>query len=334
MDTMRAVQFDAFGGPEVLEVRTVPRPVPGRGEVLVRVLASTVNGHDLLARSGALRMLTGRRFPMGVGIDFAGTVEGFGDSGDPRESGERGAPGAGAGLAVGTPVWGSLRALTRHVTGSLAEYVAVGVDRVAPMPPGLTPAEAASLVVPGPTAVRALRRSAGLASGERVLVRGAGGGVGLAVAQLAAATGAVVTTLSAERDFERLRSYGVTSTLDYRTHTCDDLVRFDVVVDTVGRQLRAYRRMLAPGGRMVAVAWPGTPAEFASVVGSTVFGTRRMRVFSDDARRKHLLEVADLVATGTLRPVLGPRFPLEAAAQAHRSLTEGGTTGKRVVDLT
>jgi NADPH:quinone reductase-like Zn-dependent oxidoreductase len=317
MEVMRAVQFDAYGGPEVLQVRSVPRPVPRRGEVLVRVQASTVNGHDLLARSGSLRILTGRRFPMGVGIDFAGVVAGHGD---------------GVSIATGTPVWGSLRAMTRHVTGTVADYVAVGADRLAPMPPGLSPAEAASLVVPGPTAVRALQRSARLKVGERLLVRGAGGGVGLALVQLGVAIGATVTTLSAERDFKRLRSYGANSTLDYRTHAVDDLDRFDVIVDTVGRQLLAYRRKLAPGGRMVAIA-AGSAGEFAGAVASVVFGPRRLRFFSDDARTEHLNAVAALVEVGSLSPVLGPRYTLQGAADAHRSLAAGGRTGKRVVDI-
>jgi NADPH:quinone reductase-like Zn-dependent oxidoreductase len=317
MEVMRAVQFDAYGGPEVLQVRSVPRPVPRRGEVLVRVQASTVNGHDLLARSGALRILTGRRFPMGVGIDFAGVVVGCGD---------------GVSIATGTSVWGSLRAMTRHVTGTVADYVAVGADRVAPMPSGMSPAEAASLVVPGPTAVRALQRSARLKVGERLLVRGAGGGVGLALVQLGVEIGATVTTLSAGRDFKRLRSYGANSTLDYRTHAVDDLDRFDVIVDTVGRQLLAYRRKLAPGGRMVAIA-AGSAGEFAGAVASVVFGPRRLRFFSDDARTEHLNAVTALVNAGSLSPVLGPRYTLEGAADAHRSLAAGGQTGKRVVDI-
>jgi NADPH:quinone reductase-like Zn-dependent oxidoreductase len=230
MEVMRAVQFDSFGGPEVLRVGSVPLPVPGRGEVLVQVRASTVNPLDLFVRSGALRVLTGRRYPMGTGIDFAGVVAGRGD---------------GVRIDVGAAVWGSLRPMTRHVTGTMAEYVVVGADRVAPMPSRVSPAEAASLVVPGPTAVRALRRSARLRAGERILVRGAGGAVGLALVQLAVEIGAAVTTLSAERDVARLRSCGATCTLDYRTRTVDDIGRFDVIVDTVGRGLLAYRRRLA-----------------------------------------------------------------------------------------
>jgi NADPH:quinone reductase-like Zn-dependent oxidoreductase len=316
LNVMRAVQFDTYGGPEVLRVRTVPRPVPGRGEVLVRVQASTVNGHDLLERSGALRVLTGRRFPMGIGIDFAGVIAGRG---------------RGVGIAEGAPVWGSLRAMRRHVTGTMAEYVVVRADRVAPMPPILSPAEAASLVVPGPTAVRALALSARLKAGERILVRGTGG-AGLAVVQLAVAMGGNVTTLSSERDFERLRSYGVTNTLDYRAHTADDIGQFDVIVDTVGRQLLAYRRRLAPGGRMVAIA-AANPAEVAAVLASAIFGHRRLRAFSDDARTDDLNAVAALIESGSLRSVVGSRYTLDTVADAHSSLAAGGVTGKRVVDI-
>jgi NADPH:quinone reductase-like Zn-dependent oxidoreductase len=317
MEVMRAVQFDAYGGPEVLRVKSVPRPVPERGEVLVRAQASTVNGHDLFERAGAFRIRTGRRFPIGIGIDFAGQVAGRGD---------------GVTIDTGAPVWGSLRAMTRHVTGTMAKYVVVSADRMAPMPPSLSPAQAASLVVPGATAVRALRRSARLKEGERILVRGAAGGVGLAVVQLAVAIGACVTTLSAERDFERLRSYGVERTLDYSTHTADDIGRFDVIVDTVGRQLRAYRRRLAPRGRMVAIA-AASPGEFAAAVASVIFGPRRIRAFSDDARTEDLNAVAALIESGVLCPVLGPRFTLDSVADAHRSLSAGGRTGKRVVHI-
>lgn len=317
MDPMRAVQFEAYGGPEVLQLRSVPRPQPKEGQVLVRVQASTVNGHDLFERSGAFRIVTGRRFPIGTGIDFAGVVTGRG---------------ARVRLDLGAPVWGSLRAMTPHTIGTVAEYVAVDADRVAPMPEKLSPAQAASLVVPGPTAVRALRRSARLKARERILVRGAAGGVGLALTQLAVATGAMVTTLSAERDFERLRSYGVEHVLDYRTCSAAQIGPFDVIVDTVGRQLLDYRRRLAPRGRMVAVG-AATPREFAAVLTSVAFGPRRMRAFSDDARTHDLNTVAALIDTGVLSPVVGPRFSLEDVADAHRSLAAGGETGKRVVDI-
>jgi NADPH:quinone reductase-like Zn-dependent oxidoreductase len=315
METMRAVQFDRYGDPDVLRVRSIPRPSPAAGEIVVRVLVSSVNGHDLLARSGFLRLAMGRRFPMGTGIDFAGVVAARGDD---------------VTLRVGAPVWGQLKVLTRHESGSAAEYAVVEARRVATPPPGISPAEAVSLVVPGPTAVRALCRSARLRGGESVLVRGAAGATGLALVQLAASLGGVVTTLSSERDFDRLRSFGAAETLDHRECGADELGSFDVIVDTVGRDLLAYRRHLARGGRMVAIA-AESGSELCAVALSTIFGPRRLRTFSDNALAEDLDRVSTYVQQGVLRPVLGPSFTLDDIADAHRSLAAGGVTGKRTV---
>lgn len=313
MTMMRAVQFDRFGDAAVLVVKSVPRPVPRAGQVLIKVLAASVNGHDLQARTGFLRLATGRRFPMGTGIDFAGVIAG-------------GSPDA----RLGRPVWGQLKALTRHELGTMADYVTVDEGRVASPPPGLTSAQAVSLIVPGPTAVRALTRSARLRPGERVLVRGAGGGTGLATLQLASALGAEVTTLSSRRDLEQLQLFGASRTLDRSRPELATLGSFDVIVDTVGKDLLSYRRKLAPGGRMVALAAAST-SELAGVALSVAFGRRRIRTFSDNALEADLDTVSTHVQDGVFHPVVGPSFTLETIQEAHRSLEAGGVTGKRVV---
>ena len=166
-------------------INEVDRPTPGEGEVLVRVEASSVNGHDVIVRAGGLKMVSGRKFPIGTGLDFAGIVVATG-------------PGA-EGYRAGDRVWGTVHPRQRHVTGAAAEYVTVPADRIAPAPAGISPAEAASLVVAGTTALIALRDSTHLASGERVLVRGAAGGVGTAAVQLAHAMGGHVTALARDR---------------------------------------------------------------------------------------------------------------------------------------
>lgn len=317
MELMRAVQFDRYGDPDVLRVRSIPRPSPAAGEILVRVLVSSVNGHDLLARSGFLRLATGRRFPMGTGIDFAGVVAARGDK---------------VTIGIDTPVWGQLKVLTRHESGSMADYVVTEAKRVATPPPGISPADAVSLVVPGPTAVRALCRSAQLHAGECVLIRGAAGATGLALVQLAASLGGVVTTLSSTRDFDLLRSFGAAQTLDYRQRGADELGSFDVIVDTVGRDLLAYRRHLARGGRMVAIA-AASSSELGAIGLSTIFGSRRLRTFSDNALTEDMDQVSKYVQQGVFRPVIGPRFTLENLPDAHHSLAAGGVTGKRIVSI-
>ncbi len=239
---MKAAQLDHYGSPDVLKVNEVERPAPGGGEVLVRIEASSVNGHDVIVRSGGLKMVSGRKFPLGTGLDFVGVVAKAGPAVDGCRAGDR--------------VWGTVHPRQRHITGAAAEYVAVPVDRVAPAPAGLTPAEAASLVVAGTTALIALRDSTHLETGERVLVRGAAGGVGTAAVQLAHAMGGHVTALARDRYAQALGELGADRVLGYDA-TPEQTGTFDVIIDTPGTDLESYRRRLdqeRPDGHHRAVS--------------------------------------------------------------------------------
>jgi len=317
MPTMRAVQFHAYGPPDVLHVATVASPEASPGQVLVRVEAATVNGHDLFTRSGALKLITGRKFPLGTGIDFAGEVVDTGGAPD---------------LAPGQKVWGSLAAMKPHSTGAMADYVLVSADRIAERPTQLSAVEAASLVVTGTTALRALQDIANVAAGEQVLIRGAAGGVGLAAVQIAAALQAEVTTLSSGKDLEALRDFGAIHTLDYRRSTLGGLGQFDVILDTVGTQLMAYRRHLTRRGRMVTIAFTSATA-FAEIAASSIHGHRRIRAFSSDAKRDLLDRLGALVTAGTLHPVVAATFTIDDIAAAHASQQTGGKRGKRVISM-
>ena len=317
MTTMRAAQFDGYGAPDVLHVSRVPQPDPSPGQVLVRVEAAGINPHDLLTRSGALKRVSGRTFPLGTGIDFAGEVVD---------------PGGTTDFAAGEQVWGSLPAMKRHSTGAVADYVVVPADRIGPRPAHLTAVEAVSLVVTGTTALRALEDIAGTAAGEKVLIRGAAGGVGLAAVQIAAALQADVTTLSSRKDTEALRELGAVHTLDYRETAVNDLDRFDVIFDTVGTQLLAYRRHLTQHGRMVTIAFTSATA-FAEIAASSVHGRRRIRAFSSDAKRDLLDRVGALATAGTLRPVVASTFDIEEIAAAHVAQQTGGQRGKRIITM-
>jgi NADPH:quinone reductase-like Zn-dependent oxidoreductase len=313
--TMRAVLYDRYGGPEVLYLGRVPRPEPKAGEILVRVWAFSVNGGETAARSGRLRVLTGRRFPKRVGMDFSGEVAALG-------------PGV-TGFAVGDPVWG---VTGRTAFGSAAEYAAGPADRAGLLPEGVDPVRAAALPA-ATTAVTALRDKAGLRPGERLLVRGAAGGIGHAAVQLGRAWGAEVTGLARAANLDFVRELGAHRAVDHRGVRPQELGRFDVVVDTVGTDLGAYRRLLRPGGRMVTIAFdlsrPVT--SLGGVVLSAVHGRRRIRFFSGDPHRADFDALAGLVAEGSLRPAVDRVFPLEETAEAHRALEAGGVRGKYVV---
>ncbi|MEU1030542.1 NAD(P)-dependent alcohol dehydrogenase [Streptomyces mirabilis] len=313
---MKAAQITSYGdAADVLRINDVDRPAPGAGEVLVRVEASSVNGHDVFFRSGEMKIVSGRRFPLGTGLDFAGVVT---ESGTGVE-----------GLRVGDRVWGTVHPRQRHTIAGAAEYVVVPADRLAPAPAGLSAADAASLVVAGATALIAVRDTVRLAPGEKVLVRGAAGGVGTAAVQLAHALGGHVTALARARHAPALTDLGADEVLDHGSTTSDRIGPFDVIVDTVGTELNCYRSRLAKGGRMVTVGL-SAPA-LAAIAASSVYGARRIRTFSADPDATVLRALADHVTSGALRPVVNSVYPLADIAAAHQAFELGGVVGKHVV---
>jgi len=323
MASMRAAQFHRYGPPDVLGVASVPVPIPKAGEVLVRVGAATVNGGELLGRAGKLRAITGKRFPKGIGVDFAGTVT---------------ALGAGiTGIAVGDRVWGVLPALqivlSQATVGSMAEYVVVAADRIGATPSALSDVEAASLLAGGTVAIVGLRDKAHLVSGERILIRGATGGIGSIAVQLAHAFGAHVTALVGPGNLAFVEALGADEALDYTTTTVAQLGRYDVIFDTVGSQMGAYRRHLAPGGRMVTIALDPPLRALGIVIASTIFGPRRIRPLEGNPKRALLMDLARYVEGGTLHAVIDSVYSLDEIVAAHRSAERRGGRGKRVITM-
>jgi len=316
--TMKAVLFDRYGGPEELYVGQVPRPEPARGEVLVRVRAFSVNGGELAARSGQLRFVTGQKFPKRVGLDFTGVVAALGVGV--------------ADVAVGDHVWGVLGRTSGF--GSAAEYVTVHPERLGRVPDGLDLTAAAALPV-ATTAVTALRDKAALRSGERLLIRGAAGGVGNAAVQLGRAYGAEVTALARAANLDFVRSLGADEVVDHRTVVPTELGRFDVVLDTVGTDLPTFRRLLRPGGRMVTIAFDLTrpAASLGYILASAVRGRSRVRFFSGNPGREQFDDLARHVVEAKLNPAVDTVFPAEQTSAAHRALEAGGVQGKYVVRL-
>ncbi|MGW7534538.1 NAD(P)-dependent alcohol dehydrogenase [Amycolatopsis sp. NPDC054798] len=309
--SMRAIVYDRYGPPEVLHEANVPKPVPRPGEVLVRVRAVSVNGGELAMRSGKLLPFSGKRFPKRIGVDLVGEVV---EPGTSR-------------FAAGDLVWACGRRM-----GTAAEYHAMAADRLDHVPAGLDPASAASLLA-GSTAITALRDKAHLKPGERLLIRGATGGVGFVATQLGKAMGAHVTGLTSAKNLELARELGADVALDYRDP--GELGKFDVILDTVGRDLDAFRRLLTPSGRMVSIAFDlDRPARTVGyIAANSLRPARWVRAFSGNPQADLLAELGRWVNAGLVRPLVDRVFPLAETARAHRVLEEGGVRGKVVVEV-
>lgn len=314
---MRRLMYRAYGGPETLFVDDVPVPEPGKGQVLIKQAATSVNGGDLQARSGQAKFRTAvpPGFPKGIGQDVVGTVEKLG---------------AGVSdLEVGDLVWGVS-------TGSdaAAEFVVMNDGRVARAPAGIDPVELAALPVAGTTSLAALVGNGGIVVDNRVLIRGVGS-VGTTALQVAKAYGAEVTALCSPVTLDRVKELGADRAFSYLDARPEELGHFDIVFDTVGRDWEPFRELLKPDGRMLTITadFAHPMASLGRILASTVHGSRRIRFQGELPKRNVLTMLTNLVDRGALTPVIDSIYPLEKAADAHRHAEERGILGKIIIQI-
>ncbi|MEV4617009.1 NADPH:quinone reductase [Kitasatospora sp. NPDC049258] len=323
---MRAAFIEQLGPPQNIRYGEVPAPVAGPTDVLVDVLAVSVNPVDTFVRSGVFR--TPVDFPFVIGRDLAGRVVSAG-------------PGA-PGFRPGDLVWcNSLGHGGRQ--GAAAEQAVVPADRLYHLPAGVDPIEAVALVHPAGTAYLGLFTHGQVRAGDTVLVAGAGGNVGSALVTLAIEAGARVVATAAARDAEYCRALGAAEVLDYRDPELGRLLRtacpagVDVLLDTSGaNDLAGAVELLAPRGRVVLLAGARSRPELP--VGPLYMKDCSIRGFViSHATSAELAEAAvavnRLLAAGRLRPRSLERRPLSSAREVHHRLEQGELNGRRVVLL-
>jgi len=318
---MRAMIYRTYGGPEQLEMTDIPRPSPGPGQVLVRVIASSVNPIDWKRASGKMRLIMPVKFPTVPGFDIAGDVAELG-------------PGV-MGYAISDRV--HARIATDRGTGACAEFAVVGLDMLAKAPAGMDPGEAAGLPLAGLTALQGLRDQAGLpdvlpgGARERVLVVGASGGVGHIAVQIARASGATVVGVCSERNAALVASLGAHEVLDY---TKPDPYRgqapFDIVLDCVGGSPSPWISLLGSGGRY-ASPMPGAGVFLRSMLNPLT--GKKVRAVMLRANAADLGVLDRLVEAGKLRVVIDSRYPLADLRAAWERSMSGRAAGKIVIDV-
>ena len=318
---MKAVVQKRYGGPEVLRVVDLPTPSPARGQVLVKVAATSINlsdweglrGSPFYARLGGLR--TPRRATLGS--DIAGVVEAVGDGVTE--------------FRTGVEVYGD----NLQLMGGFAEYAVVPESVLALKPGGLTFAEASTIPQAGAIALQGTAR-AGV--GRRVLVNGAGGGSGSFAIQLAKRAGSHVTAVDNAAKLDFMRRLGADEVIDYRR---DDFTRhrepYDLVLDLVAhRSVFAYRRALAPGGRYLCVGGSVRALLRVLTIGATagLVTGRRLGVLLVKPGPTHFQPLADLCVAGQVGIHIDRTYPLDEVPEALARVGGGHALGKVVITPT
>ncbi len=323
---MKAIVQDTYGSPDVLELRDIDKPVVGDDEVLVRVHAAGVDQgvwHLMAGMPYLLRLAGfGLRAPKNPvrGSDVAGRVEAVGENVTRFQPGDE--------------VFGTC-------DGSFAEYASARADRLAPKPANLSFEQAAAVPVSGYTALQAVRDQGKVRPGQRVLIIGAGGGVGTFAVQLAKAFGAEVTGVCSTTKVELVRSIGADHVIDYtREDFADGRNRYDVIPDIAGnRSLSHLRRALAPEGTLVIVGgegggrWLGGIDRQLRAQLLSPFVRQKLGTWISRQREEDLEELRELLEAGTVTPVVDRTFPLSEVPEAIRYLREGRARGKVVITV-
>jgi NADPH:quinone reductase-like Zn-dependent oxidoreductase len=318
---MQAIIYRRRGGPEALEHQDVPAPLPAENEVLIRVRAAALNPLDwrVMRMPAFVAALFGFSAKAGFyvpGVDVAGVVEAVGSAITQFKPGDE--------------VFGAGQ-------GSCAEFTCGREDKLARKPVQLSFEQAASIPIGGVTALQGLRDHARLEPGQKLLINGAAGGVGIFAVKIGRWLGAEVTAVCSTRNLELVRSLGAHHAVDY---TRDDFtrgaVRYDVIFDAVGnRSFSDLRRVMAPGAICIRIAPP--KGAFRMITGMTalfvmpLFVSQRAKFFSAKFRHDDLEVLAGLMGEGKIVSVIDRVWPLAETADAMCYLEAGHARGKVVI---
>lgn len=312
METSRAVRISWFGGTDALMIdpSEIPRPVDD--EVLVRVVAASVNPVDTKIRAGTYPAVQDTDLPMILGRDLAGTIEAVGTRAHYM-------------LSEGEKVF----AFIGQDRGAQSDYVVVRATELVAAPKSVDLVHAAAVPLAAITAWQGMFDHGGLQAGQRILIHGGAGGVGHLAIQIAKAKGAIVATTCSGEDLEFVRSIGADIAIDYKTERFEDVVSdLDVVFDLIGGETQARSfAVIREGGIIVSTLQAPDPEKAAA------HKIRAAPRYTAEPNAAQLGEIADLIDAGKIRINVAETFPLQDVRKAHERLERGGVRGKIVLTL-
>jgi NADPH:quinone reductase-like Zn-dependent oxidoreductase len=322
---MKAIVYHNYGSPDVLQLEEVAKPTPKDDEVLIKVSATSVNAadwHMLRADPFLARLYNGLLKPKRtiLGSDVAGRVEAVGRNVRQFQPGDE--------------VFGDL---FENGWGGFAEYACTREDGVVLKPASVTFEEAAAVPLAGVTALQGLRNKGQIQSGQKVLINGAGGGVGTFAVQIAKAFGAEVTGVCSTKNVDMVRSIGADHVIDY---TQEDFTKngqqYDLILAANGyHPISAYKRALCPSGIYVMTGGSGVQMVQAMFLGPwiSMAGEKKMGNLMAKPDKKDLAFLKELLEGGKIAPVIDRRYPLHETAEAIRYLEEGHAKGKVIITI-
>ena len=316
---MKAIVINAYGSPDVLELKEVAVPTIKDNEVLVRVHAASLNAGDLFALRGSpwlIRLSAGLPRPKDyiLGWDMAGRVEAVG--------------GQVTRFKPGDEVFGACN-------GSLAEYVHVAEDKLAPKPANLSYEQAAAVPTAAVAALLGLRDAGKIQPGQKVLINGASGGVGTFAVQIAAAFGAEVTGVCGTRNVDLVRSLGADHVVDYtREDFTQNGQRYDLILDNVAsRSFSDLRRALSPHGKVIPNSGHAGMGYVFKSFGLSLVSREHGSMYLAVPDSRNLATLKELIEAGKVTPVIDRTYPLSETPAAFRYLVKEHARGKVVITV-
>lgn len=322
---MKAIVYDKYGSPDVLQFTEVDKPIPQDNQVLVKIHSASLNYGNLVLLKGEPFLA---RFAFGLvkpkysipGGDIAGRVEAVGKDIKQFEPGQ--------------DVFGDL---SRCGWGGFAEYVAVPENALALKPVNTTFEEAASVPMAAVTALQGLRDKGKIQAGQTVLINGASGGVGTFAVQIAKSFGANVTGVCSTRNIDILRSMGADQVIDY---TKEDFTekgqKYDLILGVNGHHpITAYKRSLNEDGNFIHVGGSGFQMFQTMTLGSwfPLTGRKKMSSLLQRQNQKDLIYVKELLEAGKVKPVIDKTFKLSEVKEAFKYFEQGHAQGKVVITI-
>ena len=312
---MKAAVFSRYGGNEVVEIREIPAPVAGPGEVLVKVHAASVNPVDWKVRSGQARIFTGSNFPKVLGYECAGEIAEAGSGAAMFRRGDR--------VVLYT---GAKR------LGAFAGYACASAGKVYPVPAGISLEHAACLPIAGLTALQSLRDNGRISRGSQVLINGASGGVGHFAVQIAKVFGAEVTAVMSGRNEGFVKELGADRTVDYtKADFTKGRERYDIIFDAVAlSSFAACRKVLAPNGIYVTTL---PNATIIAQVVTTFLPGKKARIMWVKPNAADIAWMMERITEGKVRVVIDAVYPLDRVTDALAASEGGRTRGKIVLSV-